>query len=85
MQSEILGLVLTDLDETTRLTNAASESFCALANAIPSGLPHPDGTQRIHNASRQVTSARTAMLRSHRRLNDFLGRGIVPDDLTRSG
>jgi len=85
MESEILSLLLTDLDEATRFANAASESFCAVANAIPNGLPQPDGTQRIHDASSRVTIARMAMLRAHHRLNDFLGRGIVPDDLKRSG
>jgi len=84
-EPRIFDILLEDLDETTRLANAASESFCAVAGATPSSLPHPDGTQRIHNASRQVTIARMAMLRAHHRLNDFLNAGIVPDDLKQSG
>ena len=36
-----------------------------LEMAIPSGLPHPDGTQRIRNASnRQLTIARNEMTRA---------------------
>jgi hypothetical protein len=52
---------------------------------IPSFIPHPDGTQRIHNASHQLTEARNAMMKAHHRLNDYLERDIVPKDLKRSG
>jgi hypothetical protein len=51
---------------------------------IPSFIPPPDGTQRIHNASHKLTEARNTMMKAHRRLNDFLERGTVPEDLKRS-
>jgi len=60
---------------------AASAGFDATVSEIPSGLPHPDGTQRIHNASHEVSAARIEMMKAHNRLNDFLRRGIVPGDL----
>ena len=46
-----------------------------------SGLPHPDGSQRIKNASVGLSMARKGVLKAHTRLNDYLGRGIVPEDL----
>ena len=52
---------------------------------IPSGFPHPDGSQRIHNASRDLSTARKDLMRAHTRLDDFLKTGIVPEDLKRSG
>ena len=54
-------------------------------NQYPSGLPHPDGTHHIQDASRKLIVARKAMGRSNTRLNDYLDRGIVPEDLMRSG
>jgi hypothetical protein len=47
------------------------------------GDPHPDGTQRIRNASNELTAEREAMMKAHNRLTDFLNTGIVPDDLKR--
>jgi hypothetical protein len=70
--------------KTTATLDAASEEFNALLNAIPSGVPHPDGTQRIQVASRTVSAARNDMIRAHSRLNDFLTRGVVPEELKRS-
>jgi hypothetical protein len=52
---------------------------------FPSGLPYPDGVQRIKNASNKLNLARKAMATAHNRLNDYLSRGIVPEDLKRSG
>jgi hypothetical protein len=50
-----------------------------MSQGVPSGLPHPDGTPRIHNASHELDTARKEMMKAHTRLNDFTERGIVPD------
>jgi len=52
---------------------------------IPSGFPHSDGSQHIHNVSHELSTAGKDLMRAHTRLNDFLSRGIVPEDLKRSG
>jgi len=41
------------------------------------------GTLRIHDASRALSAARDEMMIAHNRLNNFLSRGIVPEDLER--
>jgi hypothetical protein len=51
---------------------------------FPSGLPHPDGFQRIKNASNVLSAARQQMAAAHNRFSDYLNRGIVPDDLKKS-
>lgn len=56
-----------------------------MTTQIPSGLQHSDGTQQIQNASRRLSAAWDRMMNAHTRLNDYLERGIVPDDLKRSG
>jgi len=59
---------------------AAHAEFIAAVDDIPSGLPHPDGTQRIQNASSKLRAARDDMKRAHSRLDTFMTAGIVPED-----
>jgi hypothetical protein len=73
------------LQEAVRRAEAATETFSAITSNIPSGVPHPDGVQRIHNVSRELKLARDEMMIAHNRLTAFLERGIVPEDLKRSG
>ena len=47
---------------------------------IPSGLPQPDGIQRIQNAAHALAAARSEVIRAHSRLDEFLARGVVPGD-----
>jgi hypothetical protein len=74
-------ILFQDFVEATARVNAASEAFIAVMGEVPSGLPHPDGTQRIHNGSRKLSAARKEVMKAHTRLNDFLGQGIIPEDL----
>jgi penicillin V acylase-like amidase (Ntn superfamily) len=70
-----------DLHEATKRAEAATDAFALVSSQIPSGIPHPDDVQLIHNASHEMTAARDDLMRAHNRLNDFLDKGIVPDDL----
>jgi hypothetical protein len=58
--------------------------FDEVLDQFPSGIPNPDGVQRIKNASNKLSMARKEMASAHSRLNDYLSRGIVPSDLKRS-
>jgi len=82
---DLKALLFKALAEATERSQNASEIFLVITGKLPSGIPLPDGTQRIHDASRDAAAARTELLKAHKRLNDFLERGIVPDDLKRSG
>ena len=70
--------------EATARAHAASEAFRAIMADVPTALPNPDGAQRIHNVSRELSAARKEMVKAHARLNDFLGRGITPEELKQS-
>lgn len=85
MEEPIRATLLQDLYEATARNNNASQEFDSVLCQFPSGLPHPDGSQRIKNASCILASARKEMMKAHSRLNDYLERGIVPDDLKGSG
>jgi hypothetical protein len=69
---------------TARTTEANREFDCVM-DQFPCGLPHPYGAQRIKNASHNLSIARKEMVQAHHRLNDFLNRGAVPEDLKKSG
>jgi hypothetical protein len=59
--------------------NLASR-FNEVVRDIPSGLPHPDGTQRIQNVGPELGCAGKAGV-AIARLNDFVSRDVVPEDL----
>jgi hypothetical protein len=85
MERQIRTTLIQVLTEATVRANTASEAFSAVMSEIPSGIPHPDGVQRIHDVSRDLSAARKEMIRAHSRLNDFLVRAIIPEDLKRGG
>lgn len=84
-ERQALSILHQDLQAATERAKAATAAFDAVTSEIPSGMPHPDGTQRIHNASREISQARVGLMIAHNRLNDYLSRGIVPDDLKQGG
>jgi len=73
------------LSEATMRADSAFAEFSTVMSDIPSGLPHPDGVQRIHNAAANLATARHQMTNAHARLTNYLERGIVPEDLKLSG
>jgi hypothetical protein len=74
-------ILISQLAQETLHAEAATTEFNAVTSDVPSFLPQPDGTQRILNASRALTVARSEMMKAHYRLNDYLERGTVPEDL----
>src|SRR5579863_3023757 len=80
-EHQVLNILDQDLHAAMERANAAAKAFEAVTTEIPSGIPHPDGTQRIHNASREMSQARVGLMIAHNRLNDYLARGVVPDDI----
>jgi hypothetical protein len=70
-----------EFEAAKRRMNFASVKFNEVVRDIPSGLPHPDGTQRIHNVGRELADAREKLAAAIARLNDFVSREVVPEDL----
>jgi len=81
MEGETRQALVKNLREATERASAALRTYDAVISDIPSGMPHPDGVQRIQNASRDLNQARAAMMKAHIQLSEFLGRGIGPSDL----
>jgi hypothetical protein len=89
-EQEIRVILLQDMLEAAARNNTAIQEFELVKGQFPSGLPHPDGSQRngsqrTKNASSVLSVARKGMMKAHNQLNDYLERGIVPNDLKRSG
>ena len=80
---EIRQVLQEDFDAAQDRRIEASKLFAEVMNDIPSGIPHPDGTDRIRLASREYSSSRDVATAAMKRLSDFLIRGIVPPELER--
>jgi hypothetical protein len=74
-----------ELKKATDRAASASAAFLDVTSQVPSGLPHPDGTQRIRNMAHELTFARTELMRAHSRMDAFLVSGTAPDDLVSGG
>ena len=74
-------LLQQELKAATERAASASAAFLDVTSQVPSGLPHPDGTQRIRNISHELAFARSELMRAHSRMDEFLVRGIAPEDL----
>ena len=80
-EQDIGRILIQEVLEATMGRNDATRRFEEVMGQFPSGLPYPDGVQRVKNASDALTIARKGMMTAHNQLNDYLNRGIVPEDL----
>jgi hypothetical protein len=81
-EHERIGKILRDdFDAALKRQKTASETFVKIVRDVPSGLPHPDGVQRIKNVSDALAAAHDEMIEAMTRLRDFENRGIIPGDL----
>jgi hypothetical protein len=79
--AEILKSLLNEVAAATEVHRLANEAFPAVMKDIPSGLPHPDGVDRMANASTECAHAREKMRVARTRLQMFQTYGFIPKDL----
>ena len=82
---QVREILVREVFDSTARTHAASEQFNVIMGDIPSAIPSPDSSLLLRQASRDLSEARKDMLRAHSRLNDFLNRGVIPEDLKSLG
>jgi hypothetical protein len=80
---QIRKLLEDDFEAAQQRRIEASKLFAEVMSDIPSGIPHPDGTDRIRLASREYSASRDAAMAAMKRLSDFLIRRIIPPELER--
>ncbi|MEO8049351.1 MAG: hypothetical protein ABI833_02955 [Acidobacteriota bacterium] len=78
---QIQAALRRDVLASTARADAASKALITIMDDIPSGMPHPDGSQRIQNAALALAAARGEVMQAHSRLDEFLARGIDPNGL----
>ena len=78
---KVHDLLQEELKQAAEHAASASAAFLDVTSQVPSGLPHPDGTQRIRNIAHELAFARTELMRAHSRMDAFLVSGIAPEDL----
>src|SRR5690348_7220494 len=69
---QICTILVGCIEEATAKVTVANKLFTQVVSQFASGFPHPDGIQRIKQASSELTLARKEMMTAHRRLNDFI-------------
>jgi hypothetical protein len=77
----IRSVLQQELTWAAERASIASAEFLAVTREVPSGLPQPDGVQRIRNVSHELAFARAQLTKAHARLEAFLISGTAPDDL----
>jgi hypothetical protein len=82
---KVHDLLQEELKAATDRAASASAAFLDVTSQVPSGLPYPDGTQRIRNIAHELAFARTELMRAHSRMDTFLVSGIAPEDLVSGG
>ena len=78
---KIRQLLQDDFDAAQQRRIKASKRFTEVMDDVPSGIPQPDGTDRIKMASREYKDSREAASAAMKRLSDFMIRGIIPPEL----
>jgi hypothetical protein len=74
-------LLRDDFDAALKQQDAAAKGFVETICDVPSGLPHPDGVQRIKNVSDALAAAHDETIEAMTKLRDFENRRIIPGDL----
>jgi hypothetical protein len=80
-QEKVLNILQAEVAEALEKFKTANARLLAVTKEIPSGLPHPDGVQRIVNVSAENARARKDLRVARARLEQFREYGFVPDDL----
>jgi hypothetical protein len=63
----------------------AAARFTEIMCDVPTGIPSPDGPERIRQVSREYGETQAAATAALVRLNDFLVHGAIPPHLETRG
>lgn len=72
-EQPIHAALLQDFRDAAARSDEATREFQAVMGRLPSGLPQ---SQRIKNASCNLTIARNRMMTAHNRLNEYIARDL---------
>jgi hypothetical protein len=80
-KDEVQRRLMKELSDAQSAYNAANTRFYMLLKEIPSGLPAPDGSQRILEAGIASRVNLERYTRAMKRYSEFAISGTIPEDL----
>jgi hypothetical protein len=80
-RSEIETILRDEVGRARRAYQQAHLDFNSVTADIPSGLPAPDGTERIRNAGHAYRSTMNVYSDALREFNNFITDGVIPERL----
>jgi hypothetical protein len=80
-REEIERILSSEIKAAGQRQREAGVRLREVVSDIPSMLPAPDGSLRIHLAGVQYRAALEDLRKALNRFDDFMVRGIVPDDV----
>jgi hypothetical protein len=81
-RERIIRLLRAQLAASQDRRDQAAKRFDEMMREVPSGIPHPDGTERIRQISNEYGRTQAEASAAFGRLNDFLIHGKIPPNLT---
>ena len=80
-RERIEQILTAEVDRAKSDVKHAKSEFERITDDVPSGLPYPEGIERIQKAGRDYRAAQARMEWALGRFNIFIIQGIVPEDL----
>ena len=77
---EIEKILSTALDAAKKRNALAADSFRAVMNEVPSGVPAADGTFRVERAGAERRTALRELQIALKRYNGFMVLGVIPEE-----
>jgi hypothetical protein len=78
---QILQTLNNDVHEAKERYDVAFKRFREIVSDVPSGIPHPDGSERVRLASREYKHGLEALNTALFKLNHYVIHGTIPPDL----
>jgi hypothetical protein len=80
-RERILRTLRAELAAAQHRRDEAAECFDEMIREVPTGIPHPDGPERIRQIAHEYGRTQAEATAAFGRLNDYLIHGKIPPHL----
>jgi uncharacterized protein YPO0396 len=78
---DMLEALRDQLRAAQRQRDLASDRFDTILHQVPRGLPNPDSTELVRQASREYRRMQQELVNALERLNEYLVHGKIPAEI----